>query len=85
VPEICRFNGVVIAMFYREHGVAHFHAAFAGERASIDIETGSVRGNLPPATLRTVLEWAGVRRAELFENWERARRNEPLKPVPPLD
>lgn len=26
MPELSRFLGIVIGMFYREHGVAHFHA-----------------------------------------------------------
>ena len=28
VPELSRFLGIVIAMFYRDHEPAHFHAVY---------------------------------------------------------
>jgi Domain of unknown function (DUF4160) len=48
MPEISRFFGIVIAMYYTEHGPAHCHAEYGGERASIEIDTGTIRGELPP-------------------------------------
>jgi hypothetical protein len=30
VPEISRFFGIVVGMFYAEHGVPHFHAVYEG-------------------------------------------------------
>lgn len=85
MPEISRFHGIVIGMFYREHGTPHFHAVYGGERAWIDIGTGAVRGQLPPAAERLVLEWARLHKAELLDNWERAPRGEPLELVAPLE
>lgn len=35
VPRISEFYGIVVAMYYREHGVAHFHATYAGETVVI--------------------------------------------------
>lgn len=32
-----------------------------------------------------VVEWASLHREALLENWERARRGEPLRPIPPLE
>jgi Domain of unknown function (DUF4160) len=85
MPEISRFHGIVIGMFYREHGTAHFHAVYGGERASIDIGTCAIRGHLPNAVERLVLEWTRLHRAELLVNWERARQGEPLVPIAPLE
>ena len=31
VPEICRFYGIVIRMFYRDHRPPHFHVEY-GDR-----------------------------------------------------
>jgi Protein of unknown function (DUF2442)/Domain of unknown function (DUF4160) len=42
VPRISEFYGIVIAMYYREHGVPHFHATYAGETVVISIATGEV-------------------------------------------
>ena len=42
VPRISEFYGIVIAMYYRDHGVPHFHATYAGETVVIAIQTGDV-------------------------------------------
>ena len=47
-------------MFYKEHGVAHFHAVYGEYEASIEVESGKVHGELPPRALRLVLEWAAL-------------------------
>jgi hypothetical protein len=66
-------------------GVPHFHVSYGGFEASIEIETHAVRGELPPRALRLVLEWARLHRAELLENWGRARANQSLKRIAPLE
>ena len=48
MPQIATFFGITISLFYTEHGVPHFHADYAGQQASIEINTGLVRGRLPP-------------------------------------
>jgi Domain of unknown function (DUF4160) len=85
VPEISRFLGIVIGMFYNEHGPAHFHAVYGEHEATVEIESGRVRGHLPPRALTLVREWAELHRAELTENWQRARSRQPLQPVAPLE
>jgi len=85
MPEVSRFFGLVIAMFYSEHGVPHFHASYGEHRASIEVETGLVRGSLPPRALGMVLEWRAIHVAELLDCWRRARNGQPLIPIPPLE
>jgi hypothetical protein len=85
MPEVSRFFGIVIAMYYTEHGVAHFHAEYGGAEVSIEVETGVIRGELAPRALRLVLEWAALHRRELLENWERARQRQPLNRIAPLE
>jgi len=85
MPEISRFFGVVIAMFYSEHGVPHFHASYGDRRASIEVATGIVKGNLPPRVEGLVLEWRALHGAELLENWQNARSGRPLTPIHPLE
>jgi uncharacterized protein DUF4160 len=85
VPEISRFHGIVIGMFYKEHGVPHFHAAHGGQRVSVEIESGVVHGQLPATAQHLVLEWVALHRAELLENWHRARQGQPLAPIAPLE
>ena len=85
VPEISRFLGIVIGMFYKEHGVAHFHAVYGEYEASIEVESGKVHGELPPRALRLVLEWAALHKAELLDDWQLARQGQPLKTIAPLE
>ena len=84
MPEISRFSGLVIGMFYREHGVPHFHAVYGEFNASIEIDSHAIHGDLPPAPQRMVLEWAALHRAELMQNWELARQGLPLNRIAPL-
>lgn len=81
MPEVSRFLGIVIAMFYRDHSPAHFHATYG----TVAIETGVVSGQFPNRALRHVLEWLDLHRAELLENWELARQRETLKRIAPLE
>lgn len=85
MPEISRFLGIVIGMFYSDHGVPHFHAVYGEHEAWIEIESGTVHGALPPRALRLVLEWAELHKAELLENWQLARQGRPLKRIEPLE
>jgi hypothetical protein len=43
VPEIARFFGVVIGMYYNEHGAPHFHAVFGEFKISVEIERPGAR------------------------------------------
>jgi len=85
MPEISRFLGIVIAMFYKEHGVAHFHAAYGEYHISVEIESGIVHGDFPARALALVLEWNQVHRLELLEDWARARLGQPLDRIKPLE
>lgn len=79
------FYGIVIAMNYREHGVPHFHATYAGETVVISIQTCDViAGGIPVRALRLVQEWCELHRDELRLNWARARENAPLVRIDPL-
>jgi hypothetical protein len=75
-------------MYYDEdhhRGRPHFHARYGEAEASIAIESlAIIAGDLPPRAKRLVIEWAAVRRAELRENWTRARHHQPLKSIEPL-
>jgi hypothetical protein len=85
VPRISEFYGIVIAMYYREHGVPHFHATYAGETVVVSIESGdAIAGTVPARALRLIQEWAGLHRNELRLNWARAREDAPLERIDPL-
>jgi hypothetical protein len=85
VPEISRFYGIVIAMYYRDHSPPHIHARYAGATAMVAIDDGRViGGSMPDRALLLVLEWAHLHAAELLADWERARVAAPLLQIEPL-
>ncbi len=85
MPTISSFFGIVIRMYYDDHGVGHFHAHYAEDQAVIAIDTLEVlEGRLPRRALVLVLEWAMEHRPELRDNWGRAERHELLQPIQPL-
>ena len=66
MPEISRFFGIVIKMFFDDHNPRHFRAEYSGEVASIDIRNLSVfSGRLPPRAMGLVIEWATIHQQEL--------------------
>ncbi len=85
MPEISRFYGIVIAMFYNEHNPPHFHARYGGEKVAIDIRTLQVlEGRIAPRALGLVIEWASQHQEELLVNWELARKDEQPMKIEPL-
>ena len=86
MPEISRFLGIVIKMFFDEHNPPHFHAEYSGDVALIDIRNLSVfSGRLPPRVTGLVIEWATVHQRELFVDWDRARTQQELLKIAPLE
>ena len=85
MPELSRFLGIVIGMFYREHGVAHFHAVYGEHEISVEVETGRVHGQCSPRALKLVLEWGELHKSELVANWELAKQGQPLNRIAPLE
>jgi len=85
MPEISRFYGIVIKMFFDDHNPPHLHALYGEYEVLININSFAVfAGNLPPRALGLVIEWATQHQDELLINWERAKGQEPLSKIEPL-
>lgn len=86
MPEISRFLGIVIFIYYRDHGVPHFHARYGEDVAAFSIEDLKlIAGQMPKRPLALIIEWAFEHRLELMENWHLAEAGKPLKKITPLD
>lgn len=86
MPEISRFLGIVITMFYNDHDPAHFHAKYGEDIAIISIESGAMLdGYLPPRVVGLVHEWREYHKSELMEDWLLARNHSVLKKIKPLE
>jgi hypothetical protein len=86
MPEISRFFGIVIAIYYSDHEPAHFHARYGSQRARFAIEDlRLLDGDLSPRARGLAIEWASQHQAELRANWARAGRHEPLESIAGLE
>jgi hypothetical protein len=85
MPELSRFLGIIIAMYYRDHPPPHFHAIYGEHEATIAIETGQVSGFLPARVLGLVQEWRALHQAELADAWTLAVAQKPLPNIAPLE
>lgn len=47
MPEISRFYGIIITMYLPDHYPPHFHVRYNEYRATIDILTGNITGQMP--------------------------------------
>ena len=85
MPEISRFYGIVIYMYFRDHSPPHFHAKYSGNEAVFLIEDLKlVRGELPRRALNLVLEWAELHQTELREAWQDAQKYDKIRTIDPL-
>ncbi|MBK8550265.1 MAG: DUF4160 domain-containing protein [Ignavibacteria bacterium] len=85
MPEISRFYGITIYMFYNEHNPPHIHVQYQDYGAVIEIESGKLKGKFPRRALNLITEWIQIHKKELNENWELSRKRIPLKSIKPLD
>jgi len=70
MPEIARFYGIVIKVFFGDHPPPHFHAIYGEFLALIDIESlNIIEGDLPNRAQKLVLEWAALYQQDLLQMW----------------
>ena len=84
MPEISRFYGIKIKMYYREHNPPHFHMEYQGYKATIEIHTGIVGGKMPKTAIKLVLKWLEEHKNELVGNWIKSEQKKKLNPIDPL-
>jgi hypothetical protein len=81
VPEISRFLGIVISMYFEEHNPPHFHVQYNEYKAIIEIQSLNVlAGYLPVKVRGLVEEWGEQHQQELLEMWN-SKEFHKLKPL----
>jgi len=81
MPEITRFYGIIIKLFFGDHPPPYFHAVYGEHNALFDIETlEMIEGDLPPRASKLVVEWANEYKDELSKMW----KTQEFKKLPPL-
>jgi hypothetical protein len=85
MPVISRFLGIIISMYWNDHAPAHFHAKYGDFEITVEIGSGIVEGKFPPRALKHVMEWYGLHKDELVQDWELCRQAQQPRPIQPLE
>ena len=82
MPEIARFYGLVIKMFFGDHPPPHFHVVYGEYVGLFDVQTlEMIEGDLPNRAKNLVLEWAKKNQVELKLMWD----TQEFHKLPPLE
>ena len=84
MPEISRFYGIIVQMFFKGHYPPHFHIEYGEFKAVINLSNEIVKGVMPKRALNLVFEWMDIHKNEIMENWELAQMGKPLNKIEPL-
>jgi hypothetical protein len=82
MPEIARFYGIIIKLFFADRPPPHFHAIYGEYNALFSIDSlEMIEGDLPERARKMVVEWASVYQSELLAMWnaQEFRKLPPLK------
>lgn len=86
MPIVSTFFGMIIRVYYNEHGIPHFHVQQADQKYVIAIESGRcLSGKIPPRTRKLIEEWRARHRLELLQAWSDAQNHKQPKRIKPLE
>ena len=81
MPEVSRFYGIVIKVFFGDRPPPHFHAVYGEYNALVSIESLEIiEGDLPSRAQKLVIEWASLYQQDLLAMWE----SQEIRKLPPL-
>ena len=88
MPELSRFFGIIIRMYWEvnaPHHSPHFHAYYQDDVAVFSIDPVElIAGSLPRRQQRFVEAWAELHQQELLNDWELLQSGQTPQPIEPL-
>lgn len=85
MPQLSRFYGIIILLYFKDHNPPHFHAWYVEHKCEISINDLSILvGSLPGRAESLVIEWAKLHQQELLDNWNLAKEGKPFSTIEPL-
>ena len=81
MPEITRFYGIIIKVFFGDHPPPHFHAIYGEYNALVSIESlDIIEGDLPGRAQKMVIDWAEMYQQDPLKMWN----DQEFRKLPPL-
>jgi hypothetical protein len=89
MPELSRFFGIIIRMYWEAnapHHSPHFHAYYQDDVAIYGVDPVELMaGSLPRRQRRLVEAWAEMHQQELIDDWQRLQMGQNPLPIQPLE
>lgn len=85
MPIICKFFGITIFMFWREHAPPHFHAKYGDDEIVVEIKSGKISGSMLKRAIQLIQEWRQLHQNELLKDWKLAEQKKALFAIKPLE
>ena len=89
MPELSRFLGIIITMYWERgtrHHLPHFHARYNEYECVFSLpELSIIEGGLPRRSMSHVIEWAKQHIDELNVNWNLVVNDKPVIKIQPLE
>ena len=83
MPIICKFFGITIYMYWKDHAPPHFHAKYGDDEIVVEIRSGDVTGSISSRAIKMIQEWRQLHKDELLRNWELAEQKKALFAINP--
>ena len=87
MPELSRFDGMVIYMLFRdnkEHNKRHVHVYYGDYKAAVGIDGELLAGRLPPRQLKMIVGWLALHEEEAYTAWKLAITGEHFDKIRPM-
>lgn len=84
MPEICRFYGIIIYLYWKDHNPPHVHFNYGNYECSISVIDRVVDGQAPAKVIAKVNEWMDQNESAILALWEKAQRGEKIGRIEPL-
>ncbi len=87
MPELSRFYGIVIKMFFNDttqHHKPHVHVTYGEYKCVLAIDGELLSGSIPIKPLQMVIGWLALHETEVYAAWNKAVRNEEFDKIQPL-
>lgn len=87
MPELCRFNGIVIKLLFKDnvqHNEPHIHAYYGQYQAAISLKGKLLAGRMPAKQFYMIVGWLALRETQVYAAWAKAVNNEHFEKIAPL-
>ena len=87
MPELSRFEGIVIKLLYSDnsqHNKPHVHVYYGEYEASVGVDGELLAGNMPVRQLKMVVGWLALHEEEVYKAWNNAVKGEAFNTIAPL-